>query len=584
VEVKMTRQFTILRAAGLVCLLLIAMTLTSGAEKGPADAVVISSVGYVDVKFHGKEGYVPLVEGTGLSAGDTVETDREAKVVLKLPDESTLVIGENSRVVIKELGMVEVTKVSTSTFELIKGKIRAIVNPFVNKESTFTIKTSNATVGVRGTDFGETYDPDTDRTYILGLEDCVSLTLSKVPGMSPISLCAGHELSITGGQQPGTPGKASKSTIEEFLENMDTMGGTGSVGEVNPPYITSVFVNRIINLEDVDDTLTLTKNDLSMDGKIVVSGTAADEAYRVTNVEVSLDRGTTWETASGTTNWTYEFTPQEIIEYEIMVRAKNDTGVYSDPWELGSWIVIYKNENYESIARDMIDKLFSAVKTGDSSAEDLISDYYDGVIDNVYNKSEVVDRIMSNTRNVTAGFSLNQVSSAGDVIIASISWTATVDGYPSNGTSKFWLAKYDEFRFVHSEGEWFLKTTGEPELKLEVVSSMYGPPCDNALRILLTVPDVPSSVDTITVYPYTTCEPGTHFAILTRMGYEDLTGETGGFGGDFHYEITTGCTASTGPPCSGTLPFLYESVNPMVTVTFTEYGYNLTESIMLPGF
>lgn len=576
----MTRRFKLIRGTGLVGLLVVVMSFTSAGEQKPSDAVVISSKGYVDVKFNGKEKFIPLVEGTGLNAGDVIQTDSEGKVVLKLPDTSMLVIGENSRVVIKELGMVEVTKVSTSTFELLKGKIRAIVNPFVNRESTFMIKTNNATVGVRGTDFGETYDPDTDQTYILGLEDCVSLILSSVPDGSPISLCAGNELTIRGGQQPGNPRGASDETIDKFLKDMNVTDTAGGAKAVDPPYITGVFINRIINLEDVEDTLTLTQNDLSMDGKIVISGTAADEAYQVTGVEVSLDRGTTWETSGGTTNWTYEFLPQENVEYEIMVRAKNAKDIFSDPWDLGSWIVVFRNEDYESIARSMINKLFSAVKTGDSSANDLISDYYDGVIDNVYNKSEVVDRIMDSNKNVTASFTLNQVNSTGDAIIATIGWSATVDGVKSEGTSKFWLAKYDEFRFVHSEGAWFLKTTREPELELDVVSNSYGSPCGYSLRILLVAPDVPASVNTITVYPYTTCEPGTHFAILTRMGYEDMTGETGGFGGDFHYEITTGCSLSG--TCSEPLPFMYSSLNPLVTVTFTEYGYNLSESTMLP--
>lgn len=577
----MTRRLKLIRGAGLVGLLMIVMSFASAGGQNPSDAVVISSEGYVDVKFNGKEKFVPLVEGTRLNAGDVIQTDSEGKVVLKLPDTSTLVIGENSRVVIKELGMVEVTKVSTSTFELLKGKIRAIVNPFVNKESTFMIKTNNATVGVRGTDFGETYDPDTDQTYIIGLEDCVSLMLSKVPG-APISLCAGNELTILGGQQPGNPGEASDETIDQFLKDMNVAEVPGGAEGINPPYITGVFVNRVTNLEDIEGTLTLTQNDLSIDRKIVVSGTAADEAYKVTEVELSLDRGTTWKKAGGTTDWIYEFSPQENVEYELMVKAKNAKDVFSDPWELGSWIVVYKDENYESIARSMIDKLFSAVKTGDSSADDLISDNYNGVVDNIYTKSEVVDRITNPTGNVTAGYTLNQVNSTGDAIIATIGWSATVDGKKSEGTTKFWLSKYDEFRFAHSEGTWFLKNTRTPELKLDVVSSMYGPPCDNALRIILTAPDVPATVNTITVYPYTTCEPGTHFAILTRGFYEGMTGETDGFGGDFHYETTTGCSASPSPPCAGTIPFLYSSINPLVTVTFTEYGYNLSASTMLP--
>ena len=97
------------------------------------------------------------------------------------------------------------------------------------------IKTNNATVGVRGTDFGEVYDPDTDRTYILGLEDCVSLTLAKIPGSAPISICAGDELTILGGQQPGLPKEASRGTINEFIEEMNTTESPGDFRRDTPP-------------------------------------------------------------------------------------------------------------------------------------------------------------------------------------------------------------------------------------------------------------------------------------------------------------------------------------------------------------
>ena len=566
-----------------MALSLISLSLVAAQGQNSPYAVVSSVEGYADVKFSTREQYVPLKENTNLGVGDIIKTDDEGKVVLKLPDKSTLIIGENSRVVIKELGMVELTKVSVSTFEILKGKIRAIVNPFINTESTFMIKTNNATVGVRGTDFGEVYDPDTDRTYILGLEDCVSLTLAKIPGSAPVSICAGYELTILGGQKPGLPKGASRETINEFVEEMSTTESPGTSEKTTPPYITGLFVNRVINLQDIDGALTLTQGDLSIDKNVVISGTAVDETHKITEVEVSLDRGTTWGKATGTSNWTYEFQPQERIEYELMVRAKNDKGAVSDVGELGSWVIVYLDQDYESIARSMIDKLFAAVLTGDSTGDDLISDYYDGVIDNIYTKSEVVDKIADSNSSVSAGYTLNQISSTGDAIIATISWTATDNGSKSDGTSKFWLAKSDAFRITHSEGTWFLKSSRTPELKLEVVSSIYGPPCENALRILLVVPDVPANVPSVIVYPITTCE-STHFAILTRAFFEGMTGETDGFGGDFHYEKTTGCSASPGPPCAGTIPFLYQDINPLVTVNYTDYGYNLSANIMMPSF
>ena len=109
-----------------------------------------------------------------------------------LSDGSTIVIGANSRVVIKELNTLEVTKVSTSTFGLLKGKIRAIVVPLVSKDSRFTIETGNATVGVRGTDFGVTRDPDAGTTHLLALDGAVYLTPTYFPDLPPIFVVGGE--------------------------------------------------------------------------------------------------------------------------------------------------------------------------------------------------------------------------------------------------------------------------------------------------------------------------------------------------------------------------------------------------------
>ena len=111
-----------IRNVAFIALILISLSLVAAQGQNSPYAVVSSVEGYADVKFSTREQYVPLKENTNLGVGDIIKTDDEGKVVLKLPDKSMLIIGENSRVVIKELGMVELTKVSVSTFEIIKRK------------------------------------------------------------------------------------------------------------------------------------------------------------------------------------------------------------------------------------------------------------------------------------------------------------------------------------------------------------------------------------------------------------------------------------------------------------------------------
>jgi hypothetical protein len=217
------KKLNVLGALALSLLIIVFSVNTISAQTySPYTTKVVSTDGYVGVKYAGTGTFVTLSPGNTVGIGDIIETDSKGKVELKLPDGSILIIGENSRVVIKELGMVEVMKVTKSTFELVKGKIRAIVIPFVSTRSEFTIETNNATLGVRGTDFGETYDPDLDTTYILGMTGTLSLSLKHFPETPPIIIQKDHEISVSGGNEPGALSDAKKETIDRFLKGMDT--------------------------------------------------------------------------------------------------------------------------------------------------------------------------------------------------------------------------------------------------------------------------------------------------------------------------------------------------------------------------
>jgi len=58
----------------------------------------------------------------------------------------------------------------------------------------------------------------------------------------------------------------------------------------------------------------------------VISGTSADASSTVAGVEVSVDGGTTWTVATGTTNWSYNWTPSSNGTVVIKVRAFDDLG------------------------------------------------------------------------------------------------------------------------------------------------------------------------------------------------------------------------------------------------------------------
>ncbi len=58
---------------------------------------------------------------------------------------------------------------------------------------------------------------------------------------------------------------------------------------------------------------------------VAISGFASDIGGRVAGVEVSLDGGVTWHRASGTTSWSYNWTPAAAGNYTIQSRATDDS-------------------------------------------------------------------------------------------------------------------------------------------------------------------------------------------------------------------------------------------------------------------
>ncbi len=59
---------------------------------------------------------------------------------------------------------------------------------------------------------------------------------------------------------------------------------------------------------------------------VIISGTASDAGGAVGGVEVSVDGGTTWQVATGTTSWTFSWNPLNPGSYTIKSRAYDDSG------------------------------------------------------------------------------------------------------------------------------------------------------------------------------------------------------------------------------------------------------------------
>ncbi len=75
---------------------------------------------------------------------------------------------------------------------------------------------------------------------------------------------------------------------------------------------------------------------LSTGSNVTISGTATDAGGVLVGIEVSVDGGATWQDASGTSSWTFSWTPTLPGSINIKVRGFDDSGNMSVPGANGS--------------------------------------------------------------------------------------------------------------------------------------------------------------------------------------------------------------------------------------------------------
>ncbi|MFA4858305.1 MAG: hypothetical protein WC901_02995 [Candidatus Margulisiibacteriota bacterium] len=77
-------------------------------------------------------------------------------------------------------------------------------------------------------------------------------------------------------------------------------------------------------LNQIGSILRLTEKDLE-EGLIIITGRAQTDLGTIEVVEVTLNEGKTFSTATGTNDWAFAFIPQDGKEYEFAARAYDST-------------------------------------------------------------------------------------------------------------------------------------------------------------------------------------------------------------------------------------------------------------------
>lgn len=161
---------SIVKSVAILALLLVAAAVAAQDVATEPVGSVRSLVGRADVT-RGEEPAAALATGDPVFAKDTVRTKQNAALLIVMNDGSRLTLGENNRLKIAEYVTGEQP---SGLIDLLRGRLRSVVtDAFAERRGSFKVRTSNAIMGVQGTEF--TVDARPAATRVLVHESKVSV-------------------------------------------------------------------------------------------------------------------------------------------------------------------------------------------------------------------------------------------------------------------------------------------------------------------------------------------------------------------------------------------------------------------------
>jgi hypothetical protein len=137
-------------------LLVLAMPASVVAQQIAASAELKRVVGRVEILAKGQTQWIPAVVGARLAEGDDIRAYSGASAELALPDTSTVVVAENSRLLLTRIEYDPQNQSRFMLMHLVVGKVRATVAQAAVtlariRQSNFAISTPTAVAAARGT-------------------------------------------------------------------------------------------------------------------------------------------------------------------------------------------------------------------------------------------------------------------------------------------------------------------------------------------------------------------------------------------------------------------------------------------------
>jgi hypothetical protein len=143
-------------ATVLGALLSLALANPALAQQVPSSAELKRVIGRVEILRKGQTQWVPAVIGARLVEGDDIRAFSGAQAELALPDTSTVLLAENSRLLITKIEYDQQNQSRLVLLHLVVGKVRAAIAQTAitlvrARQSNFAISTPTAVAAARGT-------------------------------------------------------------------------------------------------------------------------------------------------------------------------------------------------------------------------------------------------------------------------------------------------------------------------------------------------------------------------------------------------------------------------------------------------
>ena len=174
-----------------------------------------------------EEGLVVIIRGSeteeieegdevAVFAQDTIQTGEESAALLLLGEEDDtdfISLDENTTFQIEEYAVSTGEQPTRGKLSVLGGKVRSLVNQAKGKKD-IQVKTSSATIGVKGTDFLIEV-PNPDVTQVTTFEGIVALQNRLGDVLKEVSISSGFSSMVVAGGTPSSPFELSRESLFE---------------------------------------------------------------------------------------------------------------------------------------------------------------------------------------------------------------------------------------------------------------------------------------------------------------------------------------------------------------------------------